>query len=103
MLVRSKEGKFFEIDEETLKGKEVEAPPGAQQSAQCGEGGPMQMTVPGGQGGSPLIVINVTQPTGVPPGHMPGQPSQQAEGAEKEAQGRQCYYWCYIPCCRFVY
>ena len=26
MLVRNKEGKFFEIDEELLKGKEVEGP-----------------------------------------------------------------------------
>lgn len=42
MLVRNKEGKFFEIDEELLKGKEVEGPkmkPGGPPSGPPGGGG----------------------------------------------------------------
>ena len=60
MLVRNKEGKFFEIDEELLKGKEVEGP-----KPPKGGGGPP----PGGGGGAaPLIVVNV----GGRPGPGPG-------------------------------
>ena len=87
MLVRSKEGKFFEIDEETLKGKEVESPPGAQQPTQ--PGGPSQ-------GGAPLIVINVTQPLGgQPPGGPQGPRPAAGEKEGKDAEGRWIQWWHY--------
>jgi len=101
MLVRSKEGKFFEIDEETLKGKEVEPPPGAQPAPPQGQpqGGPMQLNIPGGAGGAPLIVINIAPPAAVggPPSAEPP-PSQEQAGQNKDAEGRQLYghsYWHY--------
>ena len=62
MLVRNKEGKFFEIDEEQLKGKEVEGP-----KPPKGPSGPP----PGGGGAAPLIVVNVGGRPGPGPGGDP--------------------------------
>ncbi len=92
MLVRSKEGKFFEIDEETLKGKEVEAPAGGQQQQPegCQQGGPMQVNIPGGQGGAPLIVINIAP--SAPVSAFPQGSLQSGEKAPKDAEGKQCWF-----------
>jgi hypothetical protein len=79
MLVRNKEGKFFEVDEEVLKGKEVEGPK------------PPKGPPPGGGGGSPLIVVNVGGRPGPGPGGQGGPPGKE----DDDAEGRQWWYHWY--------
>jgi hypothetical protein len=79
MLVRNKEGKFFEIDEEQLKGKEVEGP-----KPPKGPSGPP----PGGGGAAPLIVVNVGGRPGPGPGPQGGPPGKE----DDDAEGRWWWY-----------
>ena len=81
-IVRSTTGKFYDLDENILEGKEVkqeDLPKEMQQSgpdpAMMGAGGG-----PGGPGGSGLIQIIVNVPQGTPP-----PPGAAAPGAEGEA------------------
>lgn len=87
-IVKTKDGKFFDIDDNVLEGKEVKPPEGVSPQGGPGPGG---HGGPGmGAGGPVQIIVNLPSPGGPPPG---AKPASCEEGAEAEELQDVAGHW----------
>jgi hypothetical protein len=89
-IVKTKDGKFYDIDDNIMEGKEVAPPEGAAQQSGPGPGGPGF-----GSGGPIQIIVNLPPPGGAPPpgGQPPAGEQTEEAGQLQDVAGHWRHHW----------
>jgi len=89
VILRSAEGRFYELEEKDLKGKEVKPEDLPADAVSNKSRGPARPTPGGAPGGGSAVQIVIYANNGQPPQVMQG--GSQGEG--DDVQGRMCGVW----------